>query len=354
VNPLKLTRFYTAKTLLDLTSVANAEGAYLLTVEHLRQASKPWRDTPTEKTSWRFWNCPEPGKPFRQSSESIVSLPAAMAISASLSRNNVLVFLESNQEHAAFLGTWKLADAKPLRVPDDTSITLPFDLDEERIGQVQIDMREEWSTAKLPPAQWLFNPSVVSLSNQAMVAVNTADAHAVVWQSSGTALPKRPLAFVPDALEPAVAAAGSKTLLFYRKPAPKWSVYFHAARYSGAHGPIALPLMLAELDPDGRVLHPLNLSEQGGLGQVFGFAVAGDAKQGFVLATIGGSREKPRLQMYVSNDFGKTLQMTSSADLTEVPYRLTTALNESTVVVGLVYKQSDGYQVDGSCMTLDK
>ncbi len=353
MNSLRLTRFHTAKTFLDLTSVANSDGVRFLTVEHLYQSSNPWRDTPTEKTTWRFWDCPEPGKPFRQASENVVSLPGASALSAALAGGSLALLLETNREHAAYLGIWKIADPKRLGVLEESVSSLPLDLDEATGSQVQIDLRDEWSTAQLRPVRWLFNPSMAALSNEYVIAMNTADARAVLWESKGTTSAKRVLAFLPEALDPMVVAGGSKILLFYRKPTPRWSVYFHNARFSGSYGPVALPLMLVELDKEGHMLRSVNLSEQRGLGGVFAFSVSA-AQGGFLLTTISGLKEKPKLQLYSSGDLGQTLQVSGSADLPDVPYRLSIAANESRGVVGVVYKQAEGYQVEGACWAIPK
>ncbi len=353
---LKLNRFYTAKTLLDLTSAAYADTAYLVTIDHLYQAAGGSGGISREKTAWRFWSCVEASKGFRQSSETVVALPPSTTVSAVLSGTKLTVLLESNQEHAAFLGIWRLATHRPVQLSESSPAAVPIDLAETQAEQVHIDLRQEWSTAKLLPRNWLFNPSVISPPGQddVMVTMNTADAHAVVWRSSGITLLKQPLAFVPDALEPVVVAIGSKILLLYRKPTPQWSVYFHASRFSGAYGPVALPLILAELGPDGHVLHSRDLSKESGLGDVIAFSASGDLKRGLMLATIAGSKESPKLRLHLSSDLGYTLQETGVAILPAIPYRLSATMSETVALVGLVYKEAEGYQVDGACLSLDR
>src|SRR5208282_3701182 len=117
---LKLTRFHTTKTFLDLASVRAADGAYLVTIEHLYQEPKSWHDALTERTAWRFWRCAEPGNMLRQSSESTVTAPSAISASASISKNKLSALIESNQEHAAFLLTWNLVPSQPVQVPESS------------------------------------------------------------------------------------------------------------------------------------------------------------------------------------------------------------------------------------------
>jgi len=353
---LKLTRFHTTKTFLDLASVRAADGAYLVTIEHLYQEPKSWHDALTERTAWRFWRCAEPGNMLRQSSESTVTAPSAISASASISKNKLSALIESNQEHAAFLLTWNLVPSQPVQVPESSPALLSFDLDATRANQVQVDRSEAWSTIGLQPRRWLFNPSVASFADRAevVVAMNTADAHAIVWKSNGTTQPTQPLAFLSDALEPVATVEDSTMLLFYRQPTPKWSIYFHSSKYSGTSGPLALPLLLGELDETGHMLRSVNLSKERGVGDVFAFSVSGDSKGRLVLAVISGTKDKPELRLYLSSDREKTLQELGATSLSAVPDRLTVAATEVTAVVGLVYKETGGYQVEGVCVSLGR
>ncbi len=353
-NILKRVPVHTAKALIDLVSVKSGDTVYLVTIEHSYQASRAWQETPTERTLWRFWGCNQSNQSIHQSSENVVDIPAATALGAAFAKNWFWALLENNQQHAAFMSVWRTTGPEATQIPETNSIALPIDLSPPQAQQVRIDIKEEWSTAKLPPAKWLFNPSIALLSDDtAAAAMNTADAHAVVWKLKNVEAPKEPLAFLPNALEPAPAAVGSKLLLFHRTPKPNWSVYFHASRYSGAYGPLPLPLSLVELDQQGQVLRTLDLSKERGMPDVFSFSVSTDQRR-LALATITGSKEMPILRLYFSEDLGQTFREVGSAPLPMIPSRLSMGLGEATALVGIAYKESAAFQIEGFCVPYDK
>src|SRR5208282_5073347 len=98
----------------------------------------------------------------------------------------------------------------------------------------------------------------------------------------------------------------------------------------------------------------VNLSKERGVGDVFAFSVSGDSKGRLVLAVISGTKDKPELRLYLSSDREKTLQELGATSLSAVPDRLTVAATEVTAVVGLVYKETGGYQVEGVCVSLGR
>src|SRR5262249_17672680 len=108
MSDLQPIEVYGTNFLVDLTSLSYVGTPYLVTIEHSYQASEPWNDSRAFKTLWRFWKWDDATKGFHQVSENVVGMPGAQAASAVISNHRLLTLLESNQEHAGFLGTWKI------------------------------------------------------------------------------------------------------------------------------------------------------------------------------------------------------------------------------------------------------
>lgn len=353
-NSLKRTTLHTSKTLLGLASARKDEKPYLISVEHLYEASKALPNVPTEKTLWRFWNCNQQDGIFHQSPESVLGIPGASALGAAFARDSLIGFVENNQEHAAFVLSWKAANSQAKGLPETSSDALALDLSPEMTQQVQLDVRQEWSAIHLQSSQWLFNPSLAVLPDNTLVAaMNTADAHAVVWKLRALEAPTEALAFLPDILEPVPTNLGPTLALFYRIPTPNWSVYFHAARYSGAYGPVALPLAMLELDQRGKVLRRVNLSQEQKLGEVFSFAAASDQNR-LALVIVSGSKEMPVLHVYFSPDLGKTFHEAGASALSAVPSQLSLGFGETGAVIGVAYKEAPAYRIEGFCVPYSK
>jgi len=351
-NSLRGTILHTSKTLLGLASARRGDKTYLISIEHLYQASKTLPNVPTEKTLWHFWNCNQQDQTFHQSLESTLGIPSASALSTAFEKDSLIGLVENNQEHGAFMLSWKAANSQAERFPEMSSNALPLDLSPEMAQQVRLEVTELWSTRNLQPTEWLFNPSLAVLPDNTAVAVmNTADAHAAVWKLRDLEASKEAWALLPNVLEPVPISLGSTLALFHRIPTPKWSVYFHAPRYSGAYGPLLLPLAMLELGQEGKVLRRVNLSQEQAIGEVFSLAVASDQNR-LALVTVSGSKEMPVLHTYFSHDLGKTFHEIGASPLSAVPSQLSLGLGATEAVVGLAYKEPPAYLIEGFCIPL--
>jgi hypothetical protein len=214
-------------------------------------------------------------------------------------------------------------------------------------------MQFEWSTASLPCSQWLFYPAMTMVpgATRACIALNTADAHAVVWESDDAGKPAKVTAFLPDMLEPSWQRTGGRTLLFFRQSPPGWSVFFHDTRNSGQYGPMALPLAVCELNAEGKAGTTLDLSKTTGLGDVFAFHVCGDEHKMLALAVVAGSKAAPTLNVLLSEDEGRSFQAKFNAPLRQMPRRLRIARSKTGFAIGAVFQGAGGYQAE--CMTLE-
>ena len=365
-DPLKiagLEAFHRAKAFADLAAVAAGDSGFLVTIEHTYEMVQGSFNAPTEKTIWRFWT-PEKDTvtlrekesvTFREAAHGSVVMPTAKAIVMTLQGNRLLALLQVNEPVPAFLLSWD--DIKgpapglgPPQISSTPSRAVPVELGEHEASMVLVDYAQDWSTRTLPSSRWLFHPSLSSLPDLpgVVMALNTSDARAVVWRSDGAQKPKTPLVFLERALNPVLKPLEGRTHLFYREAPPNWSVYFHDTRYSGKYGHIALPLMDAEVEGGGKIVHVADVSKDRAVGPVFDFAVDSDSKNRFALAAIAGSKQYPELRLYVSDDQGNKLRLRKVVALRQIPYRLSMALvGGSEVLLGLAYLGPEAYEVEG-------
>jgi hypothetical protein len=256
-----------------------------------------------------------------------------------------------NDRVPGFVLRWPTDGGSPPQfgeAPEDRQVLA---LDGERVAQVDISPRHQWSARFMAPERWLFHVSVAGLpgGRQVAIAANSADGHAAVWISEAAGKP-RMAAFVPGALNPLFVRSGATDRLLFRRMPAEWSVYFHDPRYSGRYDPAALPLTAAELGSSGRVSSQRNLSQEENLGDVFAFAAARDG-DGLVLAVVAGTKESPELRVY-RGDPGNRLELLRRVRIPAVPFRLTVAAGGDAALVGLAFIAGGGAELEGLLVPL--
>ncbi len=355
MTPVAAVPFYQTKTLEDVAAVAVGASGYLVTVERTFEMVPETAPGPTEKSGLRFWAPEREEGRFREASRDSAILPVARSIAMAFQRGGLMVVALTNQSWAACL---LRADAPNLPKIAGFGQPVPLALKASEAEQVHLSPAATWSTQTLAPEGWLFHPSITPLpgSNDVAIAMNTADGHAVAWISDGTQIPAR-AAFLPGALNPVFLRRSGKNYLLYRPMPPDWPVYFHDLRYSGQYGPVALPLVMAELDATGAIAQAIDLSKDAAanrpVGAIFDFAAKSGPGNRLALAVIAGSKSTPELRVYMSADPGAALRLLRSAHLRAVPYRLTMASTEKQILLGLAYKGKVAYEVEGLTVAWD-
>lgn len=321
---------FSSGALADVAAIAHAGGTYVIGVDHTYQRVNGGSPHPMEKTLWRTSIREAAGgeapAAFRKLPDATVSLANPQSLAMAISKDSLAVIVQANNVTSAWLYVW---DIGPKRFPDGVlagppTLTIPLQLDVDQGSKVEIPSRDDWSSPFLPPPLWLFHPrlSVAPDTGHLLAAFNTADARAIVFEyaRSGTATAAaKSIAYVPQSLEPAVARSGANTLLFFRKPTPKWSVHFHDVKLSGTFGPVALPLQVATLDAAGVIgtARPVGI-----VGEIFVYSILQGVGNRITLAAVGGSTQEPELKVLVSEKWGGEFQLRKSVRLSRVPFRI--------------------------------
>jgi hypothetical protein len=348
-------RFAESRSFADMAAVVSGGVNSIVTLEHSDQRTPlGTREPATEIATLRVWAAVPGTGLLRETARASTPLPVSSAVAITVRGSDLLALAQVNQIAAAYLMSagWPPPAAASLVMPFTT--VAPIGLDPALAQRVQIEPRDDWSTFGLASRRWLFNPSVTEdpESGAVILAMNTADGQAVVWRwlpGQGAAMPQR-MAVVPAALDPVLLRAGGRTWLLYRRMPDRWSVFFHDLRYSSRFGPFALPLMMAQLDAGGAVVHTDDLSATE-LGPVFAFA-AQAVPTGWVLSVVGGSTVQPELRIAVDEPFGGTPRLQAASALRAVPCRLTLGATDQAALVGLAYKNSGSYALEAMTVTL--
>jgi len=320
-----------------------------VTVEHTYERGPETAAGPSEKSALRLWAPEGEEGRFHEASRESAVLPPAQSLVMAHQKGRLIALALLNQSLPACL---LQADAANLPKIAGFGAPAPLALDQAEAAQVHLSIAEIWNTRTLAPQKWLFHPSVTPIpgTGDVAIAMNTADGHAVAWISDGMQKSAR-AAFLPGALNPILVRRGGKNYLLYREMPPGWNMYFHDLRYSTHYGPLALPLMMAELDAAGAAAQKIDLSKQTAgdlaVGSVFDFAAAPAEGNRMALAVIAGSTSAPELCVYVTGESGGALRLLRSAPLRAVPYRLTMAATDKQILLGLAYKSSAGYDLEG-------
>ncbi|MEK7408388.1 MAG: hypothetical protein AAB225_25225 [Acidobacteriota bacterium] len=347
-------QFLESKTLADLAAIAAGDSLYLVSVENTFEMVPSPIDAPAQRTNWRLWKPNNDGSSFQSVSQSGVVIPTAKAVAVAVHGNLMAALLQVNEPQPAYLMTWELAAVTPPEIPAAAFSVAPVRLDEPEAAQVHINIAHDWSTRRLPSSRWLFSSNLSSFprGDNFGIAMNTADAHAIAWLTDGKSSPARPRFFIPDALDPVFKRAEGKDFLFYRKTPADWPVFFHDIRYSRQYGPVLLPLMVAELNSEGKITSR-DLSKDHEVGGVFAFEVASDGSKRLALSVVGGTKEQPLLRVYVSHDLGRAFRVRQTTRLRKVPYRIATAMAGADVLIGLAYLSEGAREAEGLLVSLE-
>jgi hypothetical protein len=351
MTPVAAVAFYQTKMLEDLAAVASDGGGYLVTVDHTYEMVQP-AEPITEKADWRFW---APGKDglFHEVSRMPVSTPSATSVVMTVQDGRLIALAQVGEPQPA----WLLPSAMRLGNPPQFAgfgQAVAVRLNPAEAAQVHVADARIWNTRLLPPHEWLFHPSLTSLAgtHEVAIALNAADGRAAVWLWDGAQKSSHTVAFVPAALNPVYLRRGNKNYLLYRKMPADWSVFYHDARYSGSLGPVALPLAMAELDDAGAPARTADLSKDAAVGEVFDFAADIVAGNRLVLAAVTGSKAEPELRVYVSGEAGAP-RLRQSLPIRAAPFRLTMTAAGGRILVGLAYKVTGGFVLEGLALGLE-
>ncbi len=344
--------FYRSADLEDVAAVAAGENGYLVTIDHTRDLAAWSPDVRSEATDWRYWKPNWDGTSFQEVWHHRMALPLSSAVVMTLQSSRLVAVALANDPKPAFLVSWQAKPGDPPQLGEPSRSGPAFELERQEAAAVKIPPMGDWSTTTLRSIRWLFHPSIVSPAGgpQIAVAMNTADGRAMVWTSNGTDRLSQ-VARVADALNPVFLRIGDSDRLLFRRMPAGWSVFYHDLRHSERFGPIALPLMMAELGPGGKVARITDLSTDPRAGNVFDF-VAGTSGNRLVLAAIAGTKEAPELRIYAAESGGETLHLLESARVRQVPYRLTMATMTTSALIGLAYTTKDGYELEGMVVPL--
>jgi len=353
MQPVSPSRFYESRFFADMAAVGAAGVRSIVTVEHSAQRVPGGPDRPpTETATLRVWGAAQSAGPLQEQSRIETSLPVAKAIAMTVRNGHLLALAQSNNVDAAYLLTlpWPLSGPLLPAPP-----TLPISLEGSPVAPILIDPRADWSTAGMTSAEWLFHPSMADgpAAGDVALAMNTADGQAVVWTSAAGATTRAPhaIAAIPSAIDPVFVHAGASRYLLYRRIPAGWSVYFHDLRYSGRYGPVALPLIMAEIGATGSIVRSVDLSATAALGGVLAFCAQADGSD-LALAVVAGATAQPDLRVLVVNHAGTIERPGYAGLLRGVPYRLTMSVAESAALVGLAYRGQGTYVMDAATVAL--
>jgi hypothetical protein len=338
-TPLEL---YSSATLADVAAVTQGDTSYIVAVDHTYEPVRTAASHPVEKTIWHFWMRESAGRgaTFHKLADGLIPLPAPQAVAVSMAVDSLAAVIEANNETPAWLMIWNLTAGGIANVADVTPHAIPLHLDVAHLSRIHIPHGSDWSSPFLPCPLWLFHANLFAIpeTGRLVAALNTADAHAIVFQFAPGEAAAKAIAFVPEALEPAYATADGRSLLFYRKPTPQWSVFFHDVRISGKFGPIALPLEVAELNSAGGIDQPKRLD----VGDVFVYAIRLRPDGRITLAAVGGSKQKPELKQYMSDKTGRQFQLRSTVPLRHVPFRVSMTFDKQGTLMALGFLGEGG------------
>ena len=351
---------FSSGALADVAAVGHGGGTYVIGVDHTYQRVTGGSPHPMEKTLWRTSIREAAGgdaaAAFRKLPDATVSLANPQSLAMAISKDSLAVIVQANNVTSAWLYVW---DIGPKRFPDAVlagppTLTIPLQLDVDQGSVVEIPSRDDWSSPFLPPSLWLFHPrlSVAPDTGHLLAAFNTADARAIVFEyargGNAAAATAKSIAYVPQSLEPAVARSGGNTLLFFRKPTPKWSVHFHDVKLSGTFGPVALPLEVASLEAGA--IGPAR--PVGVVGEVFVYSILQGAGGRITLAAVGGSTQKPELKVLVSENWGGPFQLRKTVALSRVPFRISMVDDGAAGIFFALGMKGDGGGYRVECLPL--
>jgi hypothetical protein len=324
-------------TLVDVAGISSGPTPYLLTVEHGAEWHRPGPDLPPmEPAMARIWSVPSAAPAAVEAGRQIGELPFGFALAAAVLGDRLAALVEANETAPAWLtlAPWKAPALGAFAAPTELAV------DPALATTISLPAKHTWSTTGLPPEGWMFHPSVTAdaAADRFILAMNTADAQAVVWHWSAAAggVPERRAA-AAAALDPVVAVAGGRHVLLFRRPPPDWGVFFGDMRYAGGGYPLAMPLMMGELDADGSLRNVLDLSAARGIGDVFAFAAHGD-QAGITIAAATGTRTEALLRLLTVDLAGEARSAPAEAPLRSAPLRIALAVAGSTTLVGVVYR----------------
>jgi hypothetical protein len=338
---------YSSAELADVFALTHGGSSYIVAIDHTYELAGGKSGHPVEKTVWHFWRdeAAREGMAMRKLPEGSIPLPTAQAIAGLAFKDSLAAIVEANNVTAAWLMLWDLTAGGIANLATAAPRSVPLDLDTAQVAQIHLPAGADWSTAYLPCPLWLFHASlsVAPETGNIVAALNTADAHAVVFQYVPGEAAARSIAFVPNVLEPVFLRAEGKSLLFYRKPTADWSVYFHDVKISGEYGPVALPLEVGELNKAGGIEEPKRLD----VGNVFLYAILSGADGRIALATVTGSKQKPELQLRVSTNGAGEFSLPRMVPLRQVPFRISMTRDKQGILMALGFLgEGGGFRVE--------
>jgi hypothetical protein len=324
---------------LDICSITTGDANYLILIEREEEVSDSLQDFRLEKTSWYIWRSQGVSKDLAKFSEQIIYLPMPMALDLTVSDSELFGLVESNADFPAFLLRWSIKEAKSLRIAQEADHIYPLRLVDQQLDRVVITPLEDWSSPFLRTREWLFNPCIHLQRGDSEVhaAINTANADAILMKCTSKITHVEEKTYIQRALEPAYYDLSNRSFVAFRRVGERWSVFYRTPRYSDVRGPLALPLVLVELDDQGNIKQERELSELKEFGEVFMFDFTGDGEKRLALAAVRGLKERPMLALYFSEDMGITWQRKGTFRLPSIPVRMSMTLNGEEALVGLAF-----------------
>jgi len=270
-----------------------------------------------------------------------IDLPLPKEVALGAADGRIIAAGTNNFEWPAFVGRWRQAPGwtgvagtldstvAALTGPLATSVTVPM----------------KWSTAGIGCAQWLFGPRLHPAAGGpgVLVSMETTDGQVALWRYDPPGGRLAPVAMLPSTVDPVIFPRGDGMEILRRLPDPSWSGFHDGPLYSFARGPVALPVSLIEVGPDGT----LRRERQPAIGPCFAFDAAPDPAGGFLIAAAGGSAEQPVLAIYRATALGLPYTVVDSLPLPHPPIEARLLPADKGIVLALLYQVSGVRSVQG-------
>jgi hypothetical protein len=270
-----------------------------------------------------------------------VDLPLPKEVALGAAAGRIIAAGTNNFEWPAFIGRWGVA-------PGWTGVAGTLDatvatLTGPQAASVTVPMK--WSTAGIGCAQWLYAPRLHPAAGGpgVLVSMETTDGQAALWRYDPPGGRVAPVAMIPSTVDPVIFPRGDGMEILRRLPDPSWSGFHDGPRYSFARGPVALPVSLIEVGPDGA----LRRERQPDLGPCFAFDAAPDPAGGFIIAAAGGSLEQPLLAVYRAAALGLPYTVVDTLPLPHPPIEVRVLAADGGILLALLYQVSGVRSVQG-------
>lgn len=255
-----------------------------------------------------------------------------------------------NQAVPAKLLRWNLAAgaADPWSAMERPPLVSNLSLPSPVAWAVTLEDRDRWSTAGIPPEEWVFNPRVKYEGGRILASLDTADGRTGLFTiDAASGVPKELALPKFRGVSPVLARHAERQLVLARGPDAAWSGYFDNPILSFRRGPITLPLVAGVVGgqaADCPILEDQIVGVTGVPAYAFDIATRPDGQQLF--ATVVGDRAAPTLLVYRGLDAPRGASIPLSFPLQGRVARLRVAATDTHVSICVVYVVNGQFLVE--------